>query len=616
MQRGRSRAPAADTLESEAERLAAKAKRSEVLFPPIVRAGAWIWVALSVPFTTITALFVHSQASYLFVVIYMASGAYTLPALIIGFVAVRRGVAEDRWAYLWMQLGLALTFTIGLSTLIGLATGWRFANPLALPAVFVAGCAHMVGLIMLVRRRSGRRSLSVDIIEWLAATLAICAPLAVLWGPSVFEARQSWFTVPCALMLVFVLSGCYWGMVLFVRLGPGRGVFELSAVGLAILGAVDVCLQIAQGVSGFTLPAAPLVFIHALCFSQYLMIPINLPLLLRRGLATMPLRNQVRGAEFGTFVSLVGLGGLLLATWSVADERPWTIPFTLGVVTVLFVLAGLRQLAVVGETRRLHRLVEEASDERRHLLTQLLERNVHDRRLFAGQLYEQAVQAYTSLTLLAKSGGAGAPADGSSAAARATALVGDDLHRHAESVRELVQAIRPLEGSIDRRHRLATPLRAYLTTVYGDQPAPRLTFEIADELSLDWISETVLLQIAQEALHNVWRHSEAASVGVRIAAEEDTVALRVVDDGRGFDVATVPEGTGIAVMRASAAAVGGTLAVESLPLGGTTVTARLLPGGPPPAGPPSKPKPSGRSLRLVPTVTDADTTGTDTADEA
>jgi signal transduction histidine kinase len=327
----------------------------------------------------------------------------------------------------------------------------------------------------------------------------------------------------------------------------------------------------------------------------------------------MPLRDQVRGAEFGTFVSLAGLGGLMLATWSVSDERPWTIPFTLGVVTVLFVLAGFRQLAVVGETRRLHRLVEEASDERRNLLTQLLHRNVQDRRLFAGQLYEQAVQAYTSLTLLAKSGGA--PANGS-AAARATELVGGDLARHAESVRELVQAIRPLEGEVDRRHRLATPLRAYLTTVYGDQPAPRLTFEIADELNLDWISETVLLQIAQEALHNVWRHSEAASVGVRIAAEEEAVALRVVDDGRGFDVAAVPEGTGIAVMRASAAAVGGTLAVESLPLGGTTVTARLVHGGPPPP-PPSKP--TGRTLRLVPgfaiTADPADPAGTaDSAD--
>jgi signal transduction histidine kinase len=413
-----------------------------------------------------------------------------------------------------------------------------------------------------------------------------------------------------AVIVAFVVSGVYWGAVLAVRLGPGRGAFELSALGLALVGTVDVVLQMAQGISGFSLPAAPLVAVNALCFSQYLMIPLNLPMLLRRGLAAMPLRSQVRGAELGTFVALAGAGALLLATWSVHQDRPWAVPFSLGVISVLFVLAGLRQLTAVSETRRLHRVVEEASDERRQLLSQLLERSVHDRRRFAGQLYEQAVAAYTSLTLLARTGEASS-AEGSSAATLATSLVGDDLHRHAESVRELVQAIRPSggvgrgaggdgadgDGDVDRRHRLFTPLRAYLTSVYGDQPAPQLTLEIADELNLDWISETVLLQIAQEALHNVWRHSDAARVDVSIEPVGDAVALHVVDDGRGFDVAAVPEGSGIAVMRASAAAVGGTLAVESMPLEGTTVTARLLPGGAPPV-PPSRSFAS-RTLRLV-----------------
>src|SRR5688500_13254729 len=78
-------------------------------------------------------------------------------------------------------------------------------------------------------------------------------------------------------------------------------------------------------------------------------------------------------------------------------------------------------------------------------MSQLLERNLHDRHSFAAQLYEQAVAAYTSFALLAGTGDA--PGDPSSALGKATALVGGDLARHAESVRELVQAIRPLDGA-------------------------------------------------------------------------------------------------------------------------------------------------------------------------
>jgi glucose-6-phosphate-specific signal transduction histidine kinase len=317
------------------------------------------------------------------------------------------------------------------------------------------------------------------------------------------------------------------------------------------------------------------------------------------------------------------------------------VPFALGTVTLLFVLAGLRQIAAVAETRRLYRQVELVSDERQRLMSQLLERNLHDRHSFAAQLYEQAVAAYTSFTLLAGTGDA--PTDPTSAMAKATAMVGGDLARHAESVRELVQAIRPLDGATGPgpgrgtggppSERLGIPMRAYLASTYGDHPAPRLSVEMSDDLALDWISETVLLQIAQEALHNVWRHSNATRVDIVIEADDGpeaetparpgperpgarggklgtaaqdatdrprvpSVAMCVADDGIGFDLASVPEGSGIAVMRASAAVVGGTLVVDSHVGFGTAVTARLVPGGPPaPAAPPEPPAP--RALRLV-----------------
>jgi signal transduction histidine kinase len=89
------------------------------------------------------------------------------------------------------------------------------------------------------------------------------------------------------------------------------------------------------------------------------------------------------------------------------------------------------------------------------------------------------------------------------------------------------------------------------------------------------VTETVVLQIVHEALHNVWRHSDACEVQVTIEPDGGAVHLRVRDDGEGFDPEAVAEGPGIVSMRASAAVVGGTLTVASQPGEGTTIDARL-----------------------------------------
>jgi signal transduction histidine kinase len=589
---------------------------------PMLRRLGVLWVCVSLPFITAASAFVHTRDSYLFVLVFMGCGAYTLPALFAARHALRYALDDDRNGFKLLYQGLAAVFVIGWGILIGLLTGWTFLNFLGIPVVVVAGGLHILGLATLVRRRSGYRALSVDLIEAVGSVVAIAAPLFVLWGPAVVEAHDSWFTVPAAVILLFMITGTYWVALLWVRIGPGpRGLFEASAVVSAMVGALNAILQIAQGVSGFTLPAPPLIALCALCASTYLLIPLHVPLMLRRGLDQLPPQAQIRGSWLPTLVPLAGVAALLGATLLVHDERPWAVPFSLGVVSLLVVLAGLRQMEALRETRRLYSRVEEASDERRRLLTQLLERSVNDRRRFAEQLHEQAVVAYASFAALA---GAGRTAP---VVAEASQLVRGDLGRHADSLRELVLSIRPLEGDARHGPRLLTPIQAYLSTIYGDRTAPALSMRMADELVLDWVVETVLLQIVQEALHNVWRHSGAKSVDIVI---EPSVAgtvvqaatVRITDDGQGFDPVATREGGGIATMRASAAVVDGSFAVESSRGKGTTISARLGPSDDPadlpspddepdwPSGPPT--------LRLVPRPTDPDdaTDSDDPGDDA
>jgi signal transduction histidine kinase len=569
-------------------------RTADTLFPPIVRRLGTLWVAVSLPFAIAVSALVHSTGAYVFVWVFLASGPYTAPALVVGWKQVRRGPRRDRLPYALFYGALASVFGIGVALLVGLATGWRWGNALGVPAVVVSGLFHWVGLWTLMRRRSGRLGLGIDVVEGAAALVALGAPVVLLAGPALVHAHDPWFALPAAVSLPFVIWSGYWGLLLLVRLGPGRGLFEACFVAVLPCGSIDAVLQMAQGISGFTLPAPPLIAVHGLCMSVYLLVPLYMPLLIRPGLDVLPPQSQVRGGWMAAGFVVAGVAGLLVATVAVAGRERWAVPFALATMSALLLLAMLRQVAAVGETRRLYRQVEEASDQRRRLVAQLLERAIHERRRFAGQLYEQAVAAYTSFSVMA--GSEGALRRSSAPAAEISARVGGDFARQAESVRELVLAIRPLEGEPTARDRLGVPIRAYLASIYGDRPSPRLAVEVAEALAPDWMIETLVLQIVQEALDNVCQHSQAGAVGVAMDADDEAVRLRVADDGVGFDPEAVPEGSGIATMRASVAVVGGTLTVDARPGRGTVITARLRFGW---LGPDPDTGPEAR-LRLLP----------------
>ena len=81
---------------------------------------------------------------------------------------------------------------------------------------------------------------------------------------------------------------------------------------------------------------------------------------------------------------------------------------------------------------------------------------------------------------------------------------------------------------------------------------------------------TALLRVAQEALVNVYRHSEASQVAVRLMTAEGWLTLEIEDNGKGIgradaldleDIDTV--GVGIPGMRARVRQFRGDLEVES-----------------------------------------------------
>ena len=85
-----------------------------------------------------------------------------------------------------------------------------------------------------------------------------------------------------------------------------------------------------------------------------------------------------------------------------------------------------------------------------------------------------------------------------------------------------------------------------------------------------------LFRVLQEALTNVLRHAQAHTVEIQLWVEDGQLCLRVSDDGQGFDVAALrTQSFGLVGMRERVLMLGGSLALDSTPGEGTTLSVRV-----------------------------------------
>lgn len=88
--------------------------------------------------------------------------------------------------------------------------------------------------------------------------------------------------------------------------------------------------------------------------------------------------------------------------------------------------------------------------------------------------------------------------------------------------------------------------------------------------------EDQLFRILQESVSNTLRHAEANSLQVMLVERDQTVILRVVDDGVGFDMQTRKTNSyGLQNMQERALEVGGTFKIVSVPGEGTRTEVKV-----------------------------------------
>jgi two-component system sensor histidine kinase DesK len=143
--------------------------------------------------------------------------------------------------------------------------------------------------------------------------------------------------------------------------------------------------------------------------------------------------------------------------------------------------------------------------------------------------------------------------------------------------REILEVTRVARDALTQVRSAVTGIRA--AGLAAELASARLLLEtdaIAFEYDIAPVSvpqaqEIVLAMTLREAVTNIQRHARARSAQVTLLQDADTAVLRIVDDGRGGDIAP---GNGLCGMRERIEALGGQLRVQSSAQG-TCVEARL-----------------------------------------
>jgi len=101
---------------------------------------------------------------------------------------------------------------------------------------------------------------------------------------------------------------------------------------------------------------------------------------------------------------------------------------------------------------------------------------------------------------------------------------------------------------------------------------------IDDKRAIDALPASLLDEaekLLDELAPNALRHSGAASARLRLALRSGHLSMTFSDDGRGFDPATVREGSGLGNIRYRVRALGGTLVLKAAPGAGASYRIRL-----------------------------------------
>ncbi len=143
-----------------------------------------------------------------------------------------------------------------------------------------------------------------------------------------------------------------------------------------------------------------------------------------------------------------------------------------------------------------------------------------------------------------------------------------ELEKVMTDVKSYSYQLRP--QSIDQLG-LVPAVRSLVSTLEMKLPAVAISFETNLEERLNSSAEINLYRVIQEALHNMMKYSQATETSISLLRLNDTILLRIKDNGIGFQPDPKKEGLGLKHMEERMDQLNGTLKIHSEPGKGTTI---------------------------------------------
>jgi signal transduction histidine kinase len=230
---------------------------------------------------------------------------------------------------------------------------------------------------------------------------------------------------------------------------------------------------------------------------------------------------------------------------------------------------ALEKLRIENNQRQeLEKTLRESENQVRFFASQCLTTQESERKRIAGELHDGIASSLIALKIRIERG--------------AEKI---DPGLNLELFHDLSSMVNEISGEI---RRIMTDLRPAILDDLGIIPAmnwflreyqkiySRITVEAQVEVSEPEVPDslkTPIFRITQEALNNIAKYSQASTVNLSFLKENNNIILAIQDNGRGFNLETVPKGLGLTTMRERAVLSGGTFAIEAAEGQGTTIRA-------------------------------------------
>ncbi len=267
--------------------------------------------------------------------------------------------------------------------------------------------------------------------------------------------------------------------------------------------------------------------------------------------------QELAGNPYPTFLAVpIRAKGESLGLFSLMSES--VLEYTIEDITLFTTIA--EQVGSAVERARLQRQAERAAV-------------AEERQRLARELHDSISQLLYSLVLYA---GAGRKVLGQGDLGHTEEYLQRMDQTSLQALKEMRLLVYELRPSVFREEGLVGALNRRLQAV-EKRTGMHVQLIVVGDIALDDTVELTLYRIAEEALNNTLKHSQATEVSIRIAAEAGQVDLEIHDNGCGFDLQNVTKagGLGLVGIRERVSQLGGELDIRTAPDQGALIHVHL-----------------------------------------